>query len=568
MSTSVIGKEHDPGPASRLPSDPTLADVLQQLDRCPDLSPRQRADLRSAVISVGRVLDLPLAGTPARLDLLRPQLSQVLPAAHGLTRQSWNTVRSRFGKALRQSGLQVLPGRDRSPLDTSWAEMRAKLKRRTHWTCLFRFMHYCSAHSIAPEVVDDAVLAAFRRALLEGSLVRKPMIVAQRTVACWNQAVAEVPGWPQARLTVQDLRDRYTQPLNRFPPSLQAEIEAYLARLAGGDPLEELPFRPANPATIDTRRYMLRQLASALVLQGRDPASIVALADLVTREAARSAMLFFLARSGNQPTTQTGSLAGLLLSVGRHWVKVGPQQETYLKSLARRCRPPQRGMTEKNRTTLRQFDDPDVVDRLLELPRQIHAELRRRKNLSRAQARRLALALAVQLLLDTSIRRQNLTRLELGRHLVRVGTGRKAGWHLYLPAEDVKNDQAMEFPLRRDTAGLLEFYLEKVRPGLVVPGSTRLFAGRDRKCRNADAFSTQLGVFLRREIGVRLSTHQFRHLAGFLYLSKVPGGHEVLRALLGHKRLATTVQFYAGMETVAAARAYDAAVLGGGRAAA
>src|SRR4051812_30077340 len=113
MSTSVISKEHGPAPVSGLPSDPTLEAVLQQLDRCPDLLARQRADLRSAVITVARVLGLPLAGTPVRLDLLRPQLSRVLPAAHGLTRPSWNTVRSRFGRALRQSGLQVLPGRDR-----------------------------------------------------------------------------------------------------------------------------------------------------------------------------------------------------------------------------------------------------------------------------------------------------------------------------------------------------------------------------------------------------------------------------------------------------------------------
>src|SRR3954471_9777328 len=144
MSTSVISKEHSEGPASGLPPDPTLEAVLQQLDRCPDLSPRQRADLRSAVITVAPVLDLPLAGTPARLDLLQPRLNRALPAAHGVARPSWNTVRSRFGKALRQSGLQVLPGRDRSPLDTSWAEMRAKLKRRTHGACLSRFMHDCS----------------------------------------------------------------------------------------------------------------------------------------------------------------------------------------------------------------------------------------------------------------------------------------------------------------------------------------------------------------------------------------------------------------------------------------
>src|SRR4051812_27228453 len=104
MSTSVTSKEHGPALASGLLPDPTLADVLQQLDRCPDLSPRQQAALRSAVISVGHVLALPLAGTPARLDLLQPRLNRVLPAAHGLARPSWNTVRSRFGKALRQSG--------------------------------------------------------------------------------------------------------------------------------------------------------------------------------------------------------------------------------------------------------------------------------------------------------------------------------------------------------------------------------------------------------------------------------------------------------------------------------
>jgi integrase len=60
---------------------------------------------------------------------------------------------------------------------------------------------------------------------------------------------------------------------------------------------------------------------------------------------------------------------------------------------------------------------------------------------------------------------------------------------------------------------------------------------------------------------VRITVHQFRHLAGYLYLRQVPGGHETIRALLGHKSIETTIRFYAGMETAAAARAYDAAVL-------
>ena len=40
-----------------------------------------------------------------------------------------------------------------------------------------------------------------------------------------------------------------------------------------------------------------------------------------------------------------------------------------------------------------------------------------------------------------------------------------------------------------------------------------------------------------------------------------PGGHEVVRHLLGHRSIATTLRFYAGMEVAAALRRYDAVVL-------
>jgi integrase len=56
---------------------------------------------------------------------------------------------------------------------------------------------------------------------------------------------------------------------------------------------------------------------------------------------------------------------------------------------------------------------------------------------------------------------------------------------------------------------------------------------------------------------VRLTAHQFRHLAGFLYLRRNPGGHEVVRRLLGHKSIDTTTRFYAGMEVSEAIRHYD-----------
>ena len=36
-----------------------------------------------------------------------------------------------------------------------------------------------------------------------------------------------------------------------------------------------------------------------------------------------------------------------------------------------------------------------------------------------------------------------------------------------------------------------------------------------------------------------------------------PGGHEVVRRFLGHKRIETTLTFYAGMEQAAAIALYD-----------
>ena len=43
----------------------------------------------------------------------------------------------------------------------------------------------------------------------------------------------------------------------------------------------------------------------------------------------------------------------------------------------------------------------------------------------------------------------------------------------------------------------------------------------------------------------------------FIYLREHPHGIEVVRALLGHRSIATTLSHYAGLEGAAAARHYD-----------
>ena len=562
MATSIV---HSPIVAALTGTSPlaNLAEMLARLDRIEHLTDRQRADLRSSVITVGRVLGLPLDSMPARLDLLRARLGEVLPAGHGMSRQHWNNVRSRFGTALRLAGCELLPGRFLSGLSPAWTALRAQLADRALRDQLSRLMHYGTVEGVAPEAVDDALMARFHEALLTRSLTRAPEQSFRATVTAWNRAVERVPGWPQRRLAMPLGRQCYVRPLESFPASFQRDVVAWLRHLAGEDPLADLPFDPVKPSTISCRRFGLRQLASALIERGRDPACITCIADLVSIAAAREALGFFLERSGNQPTSQIGSLASLLLSLARHWVKVPPDIESQLKGIVRRCRPKLAGMTPKNRAMLRRFNDPATVERLLDLPRLLSVPLQLRRCLNVREARQVQMALVVELLLAVPIRLVNLAALDLERHLVRTGAGRNVAVHLYLPAAEVKNAMPLEVPLPATSVRLLDAYLARARPVLLPRPGSALFPGLTAGSRNKTALGTQIRRLMEQRLGVRVTAHQFRHLAGFLYLQHQPGDYETIRVLLGHKKIQTTLDFYAGLEAAAAARRYDEVVRGG-----
>ena len=47
---------------------------------------------------------------------------------------------------------------------------------------------------------------------------------------------------------------------------------------------------------------------------------------------------------------------------------------------------------------------------------------------------------------------------------------------------------------------------------------------------------------------------------GFIFLCENPGNYEVVRRFLGHKNIATTVNFYAEMEMRVAAKTLDDAI--------
>ena len=538
------------------PAAPSLATVLAALETAePDR--RRRGEIASGIRTVCTVLGHSPHELPADTALLGRLIRKAMPAAAGVSRSRWGNARSLLSRALKRSGLAIMPGRRLHPLAPAWKALEATLPRRYERAMLSRIMSWASAEGIDPEHLDQAAMDRFGTALMQDSFHQNPRDCWRRTVKAWNDAAARVPGWPQRRLTPPSSRKRYVLALEAFPASFQADAQAWLDRLAGKADLDTGPIKPLRPATIDKWHFALRQLGSALVASGRDIASITGLEDLVTLEAAENILRFYLERAGNEPCAQTAALANHLKAIARHHAGVPAPVLDRLRRMAARVTPPVQGMTAKNRTALRQFQSIEMQRKLVRLPATLFAALPASGPVGKRLAIRLQLALAVEFLLVAPMRLGNLCRLELGRHLQELRDGRRSRWLIAIPSDEVKNGEPIELPLPERSVRLLELYRARILPLIGQPGGHFLFPGRDG-AKAEVTLASQITRLLQRELGVRLSPHQFRHILGYIYLLRHPHGHEVVRRMLGHRDIRTTMTFYAGMEMAEAARQYEA----------
>jgi integrase len=144
---------------------------------------------------------------------------------------------------------------------------------------------------------------------------------------------------------------------------------------------------------------------------------------------------------------------------------------------------------------------------------------------------------------------------------VRVGGGTEPAYHLVIPPEDVKNDQPLEYPLPKVVSEMLGLYLAVFRPRLCRCDSPWLFPGEFDGHKTKGTLSGQIIETITKELGIRVSPHQFRHLAAAFILEKDPANYEFVRRVLGHKNLQTTIKFYIGLETLEAVRKFSAMAL-------
>ena len=158
------------------------------------------------------------------------------------------------------------------------------------------------------------------------------------------------------------------------------------------------------------------------------------------------------------------------------------------------------------------------------------------------------------------LRMQNLSSLKFDEHL-HWPQGRRQPALLTFRGDETKNDAPLEFEIAAELADRLLVYRNEIAPAVIGKRPDAVFVTFKGRPRTQEAIKVAIERTVLRHLGVKLTPHQFRHLAAKISLDNNPGAYEPVRQLLGHKNSKTTTNFYAGIDTRRAGRAHAELVM-------
>lgn len=535
-------------PADRL----TLADILAALDALPNLSQKRRRELKSCVHGVAKLCDdLPRA-IPVDFANIRARLAATNPTAHKMTPKRFANIKWGFAYAVRATGLlPVDMGRGKIPLHPVWKALLASLPDRRGRIGLSRLAHFASGAGVQPSEIDDSVVDSLLDHLDNTSLHAGQRRLKRTTTIIWNEVAGTRPELGLKTLAVPTSRQKLTrmQP-STLPARFASDVEAYLGWCSGVDPFADRSRdRILAVSTITTRRGYISAAVTSLGHSGYEVASITGLADLVSRDAFKRILKARCERLGRREDAYTFHMGLALVQIAREWVDADADALAELRRMVSKVKPRCLGtMTERNTQAVMQFDDQAVQDRLREAPTRIWREAISEKHATWRTLARAQAALALAILTYMPLRLQNLTTLSFDVHLHLLPSPR-ASSTLVVPGEETKNGQPIAYDIPPHIVAMLLAYRDDFVPKLIGVRPKQVFINIDGQRKTDKAIRYLIETYMRTYVGVDFAPHMFRHLAAATILRKYPGGHGIVKDLLGHKSLATSTNYYIGIRT-------------------
>jgi hypothetical protein len=533
--------------------EPSFADAIRAIEAATDLPPQKRAQWASALRQLAKALDKPIETLPARWTAMQLNVKRLHPATVGANAKTLANQKSNVKAALRWFSNE----HDVSPrgalLTPAWTALRNNIDDYGRKARLSGLMRYCSGRGIEPEAVGEAALDeyfAYRKQTT--SLATNS--AARRSVArTWNACADLNANWPRQKLIEPPPQAAEGPAWETFPEGLRRDVEEYLAGL---QKIRKGPngkrYRPCSPQTIRTRRAELVAIAKKAVKTGVVIDSITSLAALLHPDVSVPVIDAYWQENG-EPKIFTIELASKLVALAR---RVGLDQaaiERLEDVRATLDEHRQGGLTDKNLAVVRKVLTPGVWKSVVDLPVQLMAEARAELPHAPIKAALTAqIAVAISILSFAPIRLANLVSIVIDENLVKPGGPQSAFW-LIFPHYDVKNRVRLDFTFDEEITELIDEYIHDYRLHLLRGSNSNcLFPGTSGEPKTASMFSGQITDRIEAATGLRITAHQFRHAAAAIYLRHHPGAYEVVRRLLGHRNIQTTINFYCGLETTQA----------------
>jgi integrase len=496
----------------------------------------------------------------------RDLLAKIEPAAHGVSRKTFSNIRSNFTSVCVAVG--VIDGNLRgvAKQHPEWAKLRKLIADdKSLSNGLARFMAFCAFKSIEPDEVNDAVLIDYLSWLEERTLVPKPLAHARCVPKRWNKALEQFDSWPNQKLSAVDIgRTKRKIAWVDLPCEFKQDADRYLEGRRNPDPFDEHPNAPTRPladGTIRQHREHIRLAFHVLLAANCPPEN---LASLVEPESVKIVLRhYFGSNDRHEPNAFVVGLGKTLIAIAKTYLRLDEPELGKLKKLTGNLPPVPFDLTEKNKKLLRHFDDDRNIAALFGLVDELfeNAKYRLDNHLSYfhnpAQA-----GLAIAVLMAAPIRSQNLVALNWRRHFQSMGSanGKKNDLRLIIPASETKTKQRdCIFYVDTWLQKRIDWYRRNVLPAINADPNGDLFALPSAKRRCQSGLCGLISQTIKRELGIHMTPHQFRHLAAKTYLDQRPEDFETVRQLLGHSFMKTTL-IYSGMSNERASRTYAASL--------
>jgi hypothetical protein len=541
----------------------SFADAIGIIGAAHELPEQTRRHWVTSLRQIAKALDKPLEAIPARYSAVRADLGKLHQAPVGLTAKTLQNHKSNAKSALlwlaREKGIPE----HGAPLSPAWEKLRSEIKAGVARSRLSSFMRFCSANDVAPADVDDAVVDRFMGYRAQSGMPATPAF--RRLLArAWNANVGKVPGWPARQLMEPPVKAAVEVPWGDFPEGLRRDVDRYLQGLTKVRRSRTgQRIRPLKSSTIQTRRRELAGAARMAVKTGVSIGALSSLSALLAPEVVEKILDAYWAHNGDEPKAFTIDLACRFVAIARETKCVDDAGCGRLDEMRRDLEDHRRGgITDKNITLIRQVLTPGVWNRVVRLPSEMMAIARSHQPHAPVRAAVTAqLAVAIATLAVAPVRLANLTGIKIGFNLIKPD-GPDSNYWLVFPDYDVKNRTKLEYPLPEYLTRLIDEYIHDFRPTLLRGRNEDwLFPGQRKGAKGKISFSGQITARIYKATGLRMTVHQFRHAAGALILQRRPGEYELVRLLLGHRNVQTTINAYIGLESIQASEIFSQIVI-------